>query len=107
MTLTDDFLNDTSETAFEKEEQKSQERKAKFDIATDMWAKFMTLGADYINRVYQDMERLNLLTASDREVLRISALSIAKGNLSDRQVKRLTQIFVKLDKETDYIVPSK
>ena len=107
LTLTDEFLNDTSETAFEKEEEKAQQRKARFDIATDMWAKFMTLGADYLNRVYQDMERMNLLTASDREVLRISALSITKGNLSDRQVKRLTQIFVKLDKETDYIVPSK
>lgn len=107
LTLTDEFLNDTSETAFEKEEEKAQQRKAKFDIATDMWAKFMTLGADYLNRVYHDMERMNLLTASDREVLRISALSIAKNNLSDRQVKRLTQIFVKLDKETDYIVPNK
>lgn len=107
LTLTDEFLNDAVETTFEKEEVKSQERKARFEMATDMWAKFMTLGADYLNRVYCDMDRLKLLTASDRESVRISALSIDKGNLSDRQVKRLTQIFVKLDKETDYIIPEK
>ena len=107
LTLTDEFLNDATETSFEKEEAKSQERKARFDIATDMWAKFMTLGADYLNRVYADMERMNLLSASDRESVRISALSIAKGNLSDRQVKRLTQIFVKLDQDTPYIIPEK
>lgn len=105
--LTDAFLDDATETAFEKEESKSQERQTRFNMATDMWAKFMLLGADYLNRVYSDMDRLKLLTASDREVVRISALSIAKANLSDRQVKRLTQIFIKLEEETDYIIPEK
>lgn len=105
--LTEEFLNDATDTSFEKEEAKSQERKARFEIATDMWAKFMTLGADYLTRVYKDMERMNLLTASDREVVRISALSVAKATLSDRQAKRLTQIFTKLDKETEYIIPEK
>ena len=46
MTLTNDFLNDASETTFEKEEAKSQERQTRFNIATDMWAKFMTLMGD-------------------------------------------------------------
>ena len=76
-------------------------------MATDMWAKFMSLGAEYLNRVYKDMDRLNLLTSAERESVRICALSVAKGNLTDRQVKRLTQIFERLDLETDYIIPEK
>lgn len=107
ISLTNDFLNDAVDSDFEKEEAKSQERKTRFEIATDMWLQFMSLGSDYLNRVYQDMERLNLLSPSEREVLRISALSIAKGNLSDRQVKRLSKVFSKLDEETDYIIPDK
>ena len=76
-------------------------------MATDMWAKFMTLGADYLNRVYKDMERLNLLSGADRESVRICAISVSRGNLTDRQVKRLVQIFQRLDQETDYIIPDK
>ena len=76
-------------------------------MATDMWAKFMTLGSKYLNRIYQDMERMRLLSGMDRENVRIAALSVAKGNLTDRQVKRLVQIFKKLEEDTDYIIPEK
>ncbi|MBR5168497.1 MAG: AIPR family protein [Salinivirgaceae bacterium] len=107
LTLTDDFIADAVDSSFEKEEAKTQERQARFNMVTDMWAKFMTLGADYINQVYKDMERLNLLSAQDRESVRNSASSVSKGNLTDRQVKTLTKIFEKLDKETDYIIPDK
>lgn len=107
LTLTDEFIADAADSSFEKEEAKTQERQTRFNIATDMWAKFMTLGADYINQVYKDMERLNLLSMQDRECVRICAISVSKGNLTDRQVKNLTKIFEKLDKETEYIIPNK
>ena len=107
LSLTDDFINDAAETSYEKEEAKSQERQTRFNMATDMWAKFMMLGADYLNRVYKDMEVFRLLSGAERECVRISALSIAKGNLSDRQVKKLVKIFEKLENETDYIIPDK
>ena len=107
LTLTDDFIKDAVDSSFEKEEAKTQERQTRFNMATDMWAKFMTLGADYLNRIYKDMDRLNLLSGADRESVRICAISVSRGNLSDRQVKRLVQIFQRLDQETDYIIPNK
>ena len=105
--LTNEFIADAVDSSFEKEEAKIQERKARFELATDMWAKFMALGSDYLNGVYNDMDRKKLLTAAERESVRICAISVAKGNLTDRQVKGLTKIFEKLDKETDYIIPTK
>lgn len=108
LTLTDDFIKDAVDSSFEKEEAKTQERQTRFNMATDMWAKFMTLGADYLNRVYKDMERLNLfLSGADRESVRICTISVSRGNLTDRHVKRLVQIFQRLDQETDYIIPDK
>ena len=106
LTLTDDFIKDAVDSSFEKEEAKIQERQTRFNMATDMWARFMTLGTDYLNRVYKDMDRLNLLSGADRECVRICALSVAKGNLTDRQVKHLVQIFKRLDEKTDYIIPT-
>lgn len=105
LSLTEDFIKDATDSSFEKEEFKTQERKARFELATDNWAKFMNLGTNYLNRIYKDMERLDLLTLSERESVRICAVSVSKGNLTDRQVKSLAKIFVKLDKETDYILP--
>ena len=55
--------------------------------------------------IYDDVDRMRLLSGSDREVLRKAYLSIAKGNLSDRQVKQLSQVLDKLERETDYIMP--
>ena len=106
LNLESDFIEDLISNKLVKEESKSQERKVRFELVTDMWSKFMSLGTDYVMRVYNDMDRLKLLKASDREAVRISALSIAKYNLSDRQVKRLSQIFQKLEQETDYIFPT-
>lgn len=105
--LTDDFLKDATETKFEKEESKSQERQVRFNQVTDLWAKYMSLGAQYFQQLYEDMERMSLLTASDRKSVQICARSIAKGTLTDRQVKRLYQIIDNLDKQTDYIVTEK
>lgn len=105
--LTKDFINDATETTFEKEEENSQERKTRFDIATTMWAKFMSLGYDYLNRICNDMNRMHLLSGVDRADMCKGAKSVRAGKLSDRQVKRLTQIFEKLEKETDYIIPDK
>lgn len=107
LVLEDDFLNDLNDSSFAAEEAKSQERQTKFDQITEKWNYYMTLGASYFNKIYQDMENKRLLTGADREVIRISALSIAKYSLSDRQVKRITQVLEKLEKETDYIIPSK
>lgn len=107
LVLTKDFLADLVDSTFEKEEAKSQERKTKFNLATDMWAKYMMLGADYLERIHHDMKTQRLLSASDQESIRISAMSVRKGTLSDRQVKRLNQIFLRLDQETDYIIPEK
>lgn len=105
--LTNDFISDTVDSSYEKEEAKTQERKTRFNMTTDMWAKFMTLGDSYLNRVYRDMERLKLLSTADQECVRICSLSVRKGNLSDRQVKNLVKIFERLEKETDYIIPEK
>lgn len=107
LTLTEEFRDDLVDSDFEKEEARSQERKTRFNLATDMWAKYMTLGADYLERIHRDMERQRLLSAAERECIRISALSVRKGTLNDRQVKRLNQVFIRLDKETDYIIPDK
>ena len=107
LVLTNDFFADLVDSTFEKEEARSQERKTKFNLATDMWAKYMMLGADYLERIHHDMETQRLLSASDQECIRISAMSIRKGTLNDRQVKRLNQIFLRLDQETDYIIPEK
>ena len=67
----------------------------------------MMLGADYLERIHHDMETQRLLSAADQECIRISAMSVRKGTLNDRQVKRLNQIFLRLDQETDYIIPEK
>lgn len=107
LTLTDDFIADAVDSSFEKEEAKTQERQTRFNMATDVWAHFMGLGADYLNRVYKDMERLHLLSGAERESVRICAISVGKMTLSDRQAKRLAQIFQRLDQETDYIIPEK
>lgn len=107
LVLTNDFFADLVDSTFEKEEARSQERKTKFNLATDMWAKYMMLGADYLERIHHDMETQRLLSASDQECIRISAMSVRKGTLNDRQVKRLNQIFLRLDQETDYIIPEK
>ena len=107
LTLTDDFIADAVDSSFEKEEAKTQERQTRFNMATDVWAHFMGLGVDYLNRVYKDMERLHLLSGAERESVRICAISVGKMTLSDRQAKRLAQIFQRLDQETDYIIPEK
>ena len=105
LTLTSDFLSDAVESSFEKEEAKSQERQTKFEQITELWSKYMTLGADYFKRIYDDIDRMRILSGSDREVLRKAYISIGKGNLSDRQVKQVSQVLDKLEHETDYILP--
>ena len=102
-----EFINDAVDSVFEKEEAKSHERQERFNLTTDLWSKYMELGADYFKRLYNDMDKKRLLTAADRETVRIASLSIAKMSLTDRQVKKLDQILEKLDKETDYLVPDK
>ena len=105
LTLTKEFLLDAVESSFEMEEAKSQERQTKFEQITELWTKYITLGSDYFKHIYDDVDRMRLLSGSDREVLRKAYLSIAKGNLSDRQVKQLSQVLDKLERETDYIMP--
>ena len=107
ITLTPEFINDAVDSVFEKEEAKSHERQERFNQTTDLWSKFMELGADYFKRLYNDMEKKRLLSGAEREVVRIASLSIAKMSLTDRQVKKLAQIIEKLDKETDYLIPEK
>lgn len=107
ISLTSEFIADTVESTFEKEEAKSQERQTKFDQITGRWSEYMTLGADYFKRIYDDVDRMRLLSGSDREVLRKAYLGISKANLSDRQVKQLSQVLDKLEHETDYIIPKK
>ena len=101
--LTNEFLLDAVDSSFEKEEAKSQERQAKFEQITDLWSKYMTFGADYFKRLYDDVDRMRLLSGNDREILRKAYISIAKGNLTDRQVKQISQVLDKLDSETEYI----
>lgn len=103
--LTPEFTNDLVDSSFTKEEAKSSERQTRFNLVTDMWSEFMSLGGDYFEKVYQDMESRKLLIATERESIRICALSIKNGSLTDRQVKRINTIFKKLEKETDYILP--
>lgn len=105
--LEEAFIDDATNSDYEKEENKNHERQARFNMATDMYAKFMTLGADYLNRIYADMERLRLLTGTDREIVRTAANSVSKMTLTDRQAKRLTKIFKQLEEETSYIIPDK
>lgn len=105
--LTDEFLNDATESIFEKEEERAQERIVRFNQATDLFVRYMQLGADYFERIYRDMERLKLLTSSDRESIRICALSIKKGNLSDRQIKKISKVLEELNNNTDYILLEK
>lgn len=101
--LTNEFLLDAVDSSFEKEEAKSQERQAKFEQITDLWSKYMTFGTDYFKRLYDDVDRMRLLSGNDREILRKAYISIAKGNLTDRQVKQISQVLDKLDSETEYI----
>ena len=105
LTLTSEFLSDAVESSFEKEEEKSQERQTKFEQITELWNKYMTLGADYFKRIYEDIDRMRILSGSDREVLRKAYISIGKYNLSDRQVKQVSQVLDKLEHETEYILP--
>ena len=105
LTLTSEFLSDAVESSFEKEEAKSQERQTKFEQITELWNKYMTLGADYFKRIYEDLDRMRILSGSDREVLRKAYISIGKYNLSDRQVKQVSQVLDKLEHETEYILP--
>lgn len=105
--LTQEFVDDATDIAYEKEENKGQERQVRFNMATDMYAKFMTLGADYLNKVHADMERLHLLTGRDREIVRIAAISVSRMTLTDRQAKSLAKIFKQLEEETSYIIPEK
>lgn len=87
------------------EEAKSLERQTKFEQITELWTKYMILGSDYFKRIYDDVDRMRLLRGSNREVIRKAYLSIAKANLSDRQVRQLSQVLDKLERETDYIMP--
>ena len=107
ITLTPEFINDAVDSVFENEEAKSHERQERFNQTTDLWSKFMELGADYFKRLYNDMDKKRLLSGAEREAVRIASLSIAKMSLTDRQVKKLDQIIEKLDKETDYLIPEK
>lgn len=103
--LTEDFLADAVDSDFEKEEAKIQERKKRFDMSTDMWAKYMQLGFPYFDKLYKDMETYNLLSFSERESIRICSLSLKKQSLTDRQVKQITKILNRIEVETDYILP--
>ncbi len=107
LTLEEDFINDATNADYEKEESRSHERQARFNMATDMYAKFISLGADYLNRVYTDMDRLHLLSGKDREIVRGAAISVSRMTLTDRQAKRLAKIFKQLEEETSYIIPEK
>ncbi len=107
LNLTHDFLQDAVDSAFEKEDAKSQERQTKFEQITDLWSQYMTQGAGHFKRIYEDIDRMRLLTGSDREVIRKGIIGIERGNLSDRQVKQMAQVLDKLEHDTDYILPSK
>ena len=65
----------------------------------------MTLGAGYFKRIYEDIDRMKILSGSDREIIRKGYVSIERGNLSDRQVKQIYQVLHKLEKDSDYILP--
>lgn len=103
--LTDDFIKDAVDSCFEKEEAKSQERQTKFEQITKLWSKYMTLGTGYFKRIYEDMDRMKILSGSDREIIRKGYMSIERGNLSDRQTKQIYQVLQELEQNTDYILP--
>lgn len=105
LTLTSEFIKDAVDSTFEKEESKSQERQTKFEQITELWSKYMSLGADYFKGIYKDIDRMKILSGSDREVIRKGYLSIEHCNLSDRQVKQICQVLKKLEQDTDYILP--
>ena len=105
LTLTSDFIKDAVDSTFEKEESKSQERQTKFEQITELWSKYMSLGANYFKRIYEDIDRMKILSGSDREVIRKGYVSIEHCNLSDRQVKQICQVIKKLEQDTDYILP--
>ena len=65
----------------------------------------MSLGVFYFMRIYVDIYIMRILSGSDREVLRKAYISIGKYNLSDRQVKQVSQVLDKLEHETEYILP--
>ena len=50
---------------------------------------------------------MRILSGTDREVIRKCYVSIERGTLTDRQVKQLSSVLNKIEKETDYILPSK
>lgn len=105
--LTHDFLQDAVDSTFEKEDAKSQERQTKFEQITDLWSQYMTLGSSYFKRIYNDIDRMRLLTGSDREVIRKGIIGIERKKLSDRQVKQIAQVLDRLEHNTDYILPSR
>ncbi len=107
LNLTHDFLQDAVDSTFEKEDAKSQERQTKFEQITDLWSQYMTLGSSYFKRIYDDIDRMGLLTKNDREIIRKGIIGIERGNLSDRQVKQIAQVLDRLEHNTDYILPSR
>lgn len=105
--LENDFLNDLVDKSFAKEEAKNQERQTKFNNITDLYSKYMTLGSEYFSNLYNEMEKRNLLNRQSREYIREASVSIARGYLNDRQVKRVAKVLESIENDTDYILPSK
>ena len=107
LSLEDDFVSELIDSNEFKEEAKAEEKVARFNSATDLYAKVFVLGSKYWEELYNDIERLQLLTYYDRSFVKSLVGYIKRGNVSDAQVKKLWKIVDKLEKETDYVMREK
>lgn len=104
LTLLPEFISDLVDIREAKIEEASEAKTVKFNNTTDLLAKAVSLGWEYWNNVYQDLERQNLLSYGDRDTIKGMAEYIRRYQyLSDPQIKKLWNIVKKIERETDYI----
>ena len=107
LVLEDDFVNELIDSEEYRDKAKSEEKKKQFESMTDLYVKVNTLGSAYWENVYNDLERQQLLSPYDRDIIKSMVGYLKRGLLSDGQVRKLWKIVQKIEKETDYIFKEK
>lgn len=106
--LIDSFVNELVDIDESKEEEISYAKVARFNSATDIYAKIITLGWQYWYSMYEDLERQKILSVGKRDIIKGMAIYIKKyGFLSDAQVNKLWKIVQMIENETDYVLKEK
>ncbi len=103
--LLDEFINALVDVEESNDEEKAEAKITRFNNATDMYAKSISLGWHYWYSIYEDLERQKILSTGERDIIKGMAIYIKKYSfLSDAQVKKLWKLVQKIEKETDYVL---